>query len=92
MSYNYNSTTKLKDTPHKLHNVPPYSDIYFVGNGFKRISNHSQVNTNVINYYERKNKNEFMRHEEDIDAEASDFIESRHKKFELSKTMSMMES
>ncbi|PWA82392.1 restriction endonuclease, type II-like superfamily protein [Artemisia annua] len=83
---------KLKDIPHKLHNVPPYSDIYFVGNGFKRIPDECQVNTNIINYYERKNKNKngFMQYEEDIDAEAADFIESRHKKFQLSKTMSMI--
>ncbi|MFS7958862.1 hypothetical protein Hanom_Chr08g00683771 [Helianthus anomalus] len=80
----------LKEMPHKLDDTPPYSDVYFNGNGFERYSNQPQTNTRVANYHDHKHKYGIMQKEEDIDAQATDFIVSRHKMFELSKTMSMM--
>ncbi|KAI3817515.1 hypothetical protein L1987_11307 [Smallanthus sonchifolius] len=89
--HHHDSSKKiLKEMPHKLHDTPPYSDIFFNGNGFERFSNQPQTNTRVSNYYDHKHKYGFMQKEEDINAQAADFIESRHKKFELSKTMSVM--
>ncbi|MFS7994793.1 hypothetical protein Hanom_Chr12g01110261 [Helianthus anomalus] len=111
--HHHDSSKKiLKEKPHKLHDTPPYYDIFFNGNGFERFSNQPQTNSNtppyydilfngngferqssrpqtnarVANYYGHMHKYGFMQDEEDIDAEAKDFIESRHKKFELSKT------
>ncbi|KAI3683696.1 hypothetical protein L1987_84209 [Smallanthus sonchifolius] len=89
--YHHDSSKKtLKEMPHKLHDTPPYSDIFFNGNGFERYSNQPQTNTRVANYHGHKHKYGFVKKEEDIDAQATNFIESRHKMFELSKTMSMM--
>ncbi|KAJ9554383.1 hypothetical protein OSB04_018428 [Centaurea solstitialis] len=101
MSKPNNSTThkgssmkKLKDTPHKLLDTPPYSSIYFTGHGFKRLPSQPQADIRVKKYSKRNHKYGFMHKGEDIDenvnAEATDFIESRHKNFELNKTMSMM--
>ena len=85
---------KLKDTPHKLLDTPPYSNVYFTGHGFKRLPSQPQADIRVTKYSDRNHKYGFMHKEDDInksvDAEATDFIESRHKKFELNKTMSMM--
>ncbi|MFS7958868.1 hypothetical protein Hanom_Chr08g00683851 [Helianthus anomalus] len=88
--HHHDSSKKiLKEMPHKLRDTP-YSDIFYNGNGFERYSNQPQTNTRVANYHGRKHMYEFMQKEEDIDAQATEFIESRHRKFELSKTMSMM--
>lgn len=84
------SKNKMIEKPHKLHDTPPYSDIFFGGNGFERYSDQPPASTRVTNYYGHMPKYGFIQIKEDIDGEAADFIKSRHKKFELNKTMSMM--
>ncbi|KAI3733448.1 hypothetical protein L6452_12891 [Arctium lappa] len=88
------SKKQLKDMTHKLLDTPPYSSIYFTGDGFKRLPSQPQADVRVTNHSDRKHKYGFMHKGEDtyenVDTEATDFIESRHKKFELNKTMSMM--
>ncbi|KAJ9554384.1 hypothetical protein OSB04_018429 [Centaurea solstitialis] len=85
---------KIKEMAHKLLDTPPYSDIYFIGHGFQRIPHQSQVYVRGTNYTDYKPKYRFAQSEvdidENVDAKATDFIESRHKKFELSKTMSII--
>ncbi|KAJ9554385.1 hypothetical protein OSB04_018430 [Centaurea solstitialis] len=94
-SHKGSSMKKLIDTPHKLLDTPPYSSIYFTGHGFKRLPSQPQTDVRVTKYSDHKHKYGFMHKGKDIDenvnAEATDFIASRHKKFELNKTMSMME-
>ncbi|KAI3516111.1 hypothetical protein L1887_15021 [Cichorium endivia] len=81
------SKKKLKEMPHKLLDTPPYSNIYFTGNGFERLSPQSQACVRVTNYYnDCKHNYGFKQNEEDantnVDEEAADFIESRHDKFD----------
>ncbi|KAI3516113.1 hypothetical protein L1887_15023 [Cichorium endivia] len=87
------SKKKLKDMPHKLLDTPPYSNIYFTGNGFQRLSPQPQAYVRVTNYYDRNHKYGFTQNEEDanmnVDEEAADFIESRHKKFDFGKTITI---
>ncbi|KAI3733449.1 hypothetical protein L6452_12892 [Arctium lappa] len=88
------SKKKLQDMPHKLLDTPPYSSIYFTGHGFKRLPSQPQADIRVTNYHGRNHKYGFPQNEvdidENVDAEATDFIVSRHKNFKLNKTMSMM--
>ncbi|KAL4563976.1 hypothetical protein LXL04_028025 [Taraxacum kok-saghyz] len=84
--HHHNSSKTLKEMAHKLLNTPPYSNIYFVGDGFERLSPKPKENVCVTNYYDVKKKNGLTQNEEDInanvDAEALDFIKLRHKQFE----------
>ncbi|KAJ9554386.1 hypothetical protein OSB04_018431 [Centaurea solstitialis] len=68
---------KLKEMPHKLLDTPPYSDMYFMGHGFQRISRGPQV----TNYYDGNPRSGIMQNE-DVDTEAANFIKLRHKFFE----------
>ncbi|KAK1415771.1 hypothetical protein QVD17_31557 [Tagetes erecta] len=89
-NYHQESSKRIfKEMPHKLHDTPPYSDFYFNGKGFERYSNQPQTITRVANYNDHKHKYGVIQKGEDIDVQAANFIESRHKKFELSKTMPM---
>ena len=90
-SYRASLKKKLKELRYKLFDAPFHSNIYFTESDFKRLPYQPQENGRVANYYEGKLKSSFTQNEEDadanIDAKAADFIELRHKKFELSKTM-----
>ncbi|CAI9262892.1 unnamed protein product [Lactuca saligna] len=87
------SKKKQKETPHKLLDTPPYSNFYFMGDGFERLSPQPQANVRVTNYYDRKKKYGFIQNEDDVDtnvdAEAANFIESTHRKFELRKSITI---
>lgn len=50
------SKKKMRETPHKLHDTPPYSDIFFAGNGFERYSEQPKANVSFMNNYFRKQK------------------------------------
>ncbi|GFY91449.1 hypothetical protein Acr_07g0016450 [Actinidia rufa] len=81
--------------PHKLIDAPPYADIYLTSHGFEAIrpEAHKKVKEVLVDYDPctteyPKYCNEKV-YEEDIDAEAEKFIKHKHKKFQLSKWMSM---
>ncbi|KAI3733450.1 hypothetical protein L6452_12893 [Arctium lappa] len=80
---------KLKDTQEKLMDTPPYYDIYFTRHGFERILFQTGEDIRVANYYDRKHKYDSSQNKGDsdanVDVEAQDFIESRHRRFELAK-------
>ncbi|KAK1415770.1 hypothetical protein QVD17_31556 [Tagetes erecta] len=89
-NYHHESSKSIfKEMPHKLHDTPPYSDFYFNGKGFERYSNQPRTNTRVANYYDRTHNYGVIQKDEDIDAQAANFIRTRHITFELSKTMPM---
>lgn len=75
---------KLKEVSHKLLDTHRYS----------RHLHRPQENVRYTNYNDRRYMSSFSDLENDldprVDAYATDFIESMHKKFELSNTMSMM--
>ncbi|MFS7958864.1 hypothetical protein Hanom_Chr08g00683801 [Helianthus anomalus] len=82
---------KLKEMTHKvLDTTPSYPRI---GNGFQRLPSLPQEIVRATSYNNHKHMSSFSLIEDDIDVnvdeEATDFIESMHKKFEISKEISM---
>ncbi|MFS7958871.1 hypothetical protein Hanom_Chr08g00683881 [Helianthus anomalus] len=82
---------KLKQISHKLHDTPSYSHI---GNGFQRLPNLPKEIVNIMDYNDQKHISRFSQSEDganvNVDAEATDFIQSMHKKFEVNHTISMI--
>lgn len=75
--------------PHKLIDAPPYSDIYFTSHGFEAIRSDAQKKVSVAEYDKRNaeyyNNVKGKTYEQDVDAEADEFIKQQRKKFQLSK-------
>ncbi|GFZ00047.1 hypothetical protein Acr_13g0014460 [Actinidia rufa] len=69
----------FEQMPRRLTDAPKYPDVY---------ANHKKgrVVQYETNRYAREDNNKV--YEEDVDAEADDFIKHEHKKFQLSKWMS----
>ncbi|KAL8253610.1 hypothetical protein R6Q59_031831 [Mikania micrantha] len=88
--YRASMKKKIKEMSHRLLHKPSYShDIHFVGNKNHLLSHRPQEIGRITNYNDRKHIIE-----DDIDAnvdkEAMDFINSMHKRFEVSNTMPMI--
>ncbi|KAA8529643.1 hypothetical protein F0562_034257 [Nyssa sinensis] len=73
-------------TGHELVDAPPYANIYGTSNGSEAMKPKVQRKVPDCEYAKNGNRQAY---EEDIDAEAEEFIALEHKKFELSKLMSM---
>ncbi|KAM7487252.1 hypothetical protein LguiB_024736 [Lonicera macranthoides] len=82
---------KNKKCTHQQHDLqlidaPPYSNIYMISRGF-------EANYDKVKKADTKRVTEYIQngdlkiYEEDVDAEAEDFIKHEHKKFELGKWM-----
>lgn len=65
--------------PHKLVDAPPYSSIYVTSHGFE-----APARRNLLLNYERANREKAhydVKVEDNIDADAEDYIKLKHKNF-----------
>ena len=77
--HNGSGHQKLLETPHKLIDAPPYSSIYLTSSGFE-----APTRRKLLLKYEcanRGNAHPGVTVENNIDAEAEDFIKLKHKNF-----------
>lgn len=82
---------KSTDQQHDLQliNAPPHSNIYMISHGFE--ANYGKVKkADTICVTEYVQNGDLKIYEEDVDAEAEEFIKHEHKKFAHSKWMSSM--
>lgn len=98
------NSSKYKDDlkVHKLIDAPPYPSISYTSNGFEAFRPEKEINVEKerpeypwnSNKYVDQEENSYGKlvyedEEEDIDAEANNFIKWEHKKFNRAKWMSM---
>ncbi|KAL1828710.1 hypothetical protein DCAR_0207962 [Daucus carota subsp. sativus] len=84
--HNGSGHQKLLETPHKLIDAPPYSSIYLTSSGFE-----APTRRKLLLKYECANRGNAhpgvkVDAENNIDAEAEDFIKLKHKNFLLACT------
>ena len=78
--------SKYEMMPHKLIDAPPYADIYLTSHGFEAIRPEPHKKVRMVDYDQRITKYPKYCNEKVYEEE---FIKHEHKKFELSKWMSM---
>ncbi|KAK1403257.1 hypothetical protein POM88_002862 [Heracleum sosnowskyi] len=81
LHHKYNSHQKPENAhmPHKLVDAPPYSSIYVTSHGFE-----APARRNLLLNYERANHEKAHydgKVEDNIDADAEDYIKLKHKNF-----------